>query len=386
MCKGLWRCLELLSIQAGVLVEWQREMGADFEACAQFLTPTTRQMESYPCMHPVGGCRCRCRHRVVHKSADEAEAVCECGEGCEPIVITPKDLVVYVLDGVKIGAAIREAFGFAGSVSLEAGQREARQLGMRRECRTPVFFYVPVSEGTTLKEVERLQSAMGSPYVLLTPTDRFCGPLVQRRGGAAQLGLAEAVAVEGQGLLRVKAEASGLVNGVFSEVERRRMSQPDTGILLKEIHREIASVRTEYHELRESKARLEQMQAQGLFKFTQKVDAKSFSILCTLLAAGDVSKASRELGMNESTLRKLVAGWWKRGSVYATMADVVRWRKKVGRTEMVPLNEAVLAGKAPSVDYPALISDVLDGVLSMTEGNWQDKAEELAEMLRGKGA
>jgi hypothetical protein len=33
-----------------------------------------------------------------------------------------------------------------------------------------------------------------------------------------------------------------------------------------------------------------------------------------------------------------------------------------------------------------LIADVLDGLLMMTEGNWGDKREELAELLRSAAA
>ena len=35
-----------------------------------------------------------------------------------------------------------------------------------------------------------------------------------------------------------------------------------------------------------------------------------------------------------------------------------------------------------SVDYPGLLADVLDGLLSMTEENWAERCEELAELLR----
>jgi hypothetical protein len=34
------------------------------------------------------------------------------------------------------------------------------------------------------------------------------------------------------------------------------------------------------------------------------------------------------------------------------------------------------------VDYPGLLADVLDGLLSMNEENWAERCEELAEMLR----
>jgi hypothetical protein len=41
-----------------------------------------------------------------------------------------------------------------------------------------------------------------------------------------------------------------------------------------------------------------------------------------------------------------------------------------------------LAAEANAVDYRALIEDVLDGLLMMTEGNWEEKREELAGLLR----
>jgi len=60
----------------------------------------------------------------------------------------------------------------------------------------------------------------------------------------------------------------------------------------------------------------------------------------------------------------------------------VRWRKKVGRREKIPLNEAILHERAETVDYPGLLSDVLDGLLSVTEENWEERCNELAELLR----
>jgi hypothetical protein len=64
------------------------------------------------------------------------------------------------------------------------------------------------------------------------------------------------------------------------------------------------------------------------------------------------------------------------------MLELVRWRKIVGRKETVPLNEGALQLKAKTTDYPGLLSDVLDGLLSMTDENWQERCEELAEELR----
>jgi hypothetical protein len=45
-------------------------------------------------------------------------------------------------------------------------------------------------------------------------------------------------------------------------------------------------------------------------------------------------------------------------------------------------DEALLHDKAAPADYPALLSDVLDGLLSMTEDDWQERCEELAGLLR----
>jgi hypothetical protein len=50
----------------------------------------------------------------------------------------------------------------------------------------------------------------------------------------------------------------------------------------------------------------------------------------------------------------------------------------VGRTEKVPLNDDIILGKARSADYPALLSEVLDGLLSMAQNKWEDLGRELA--------
>jgi hypothetical protein len=139
--------------------------------------------------------------------------------------------------------------------------------------------------------------------------------------------------------------------------------------MLAGIREEIAAVRSEFVELRTSKERLERMLAEGLFGFTQKVDARSFKVLCTILAEGDVAKASRALEVPDASLRTFLRRWRKMGREYLAMLDLVRWRKAVGRREVVALNENVLLERAPPVDYPGLLADVLDGLLSMTEEN-----------------
>ena len=66
-------------------------------------------------------------------------------------------------------------------------------------------------------------------------------------------------------------------------------------------------------------------------------------------------------------MRDLLRQWRGQGKAYQGMLDVVRWRKKVGTKGTVLLNEAPLHEKAATADYPALLVDVLDGLLSMRE-------------------
>jgi hypothetical protein len=62
--------------------------------------------------------------------------------------------------------------------------------------------------------------------------------------------------------------------------------------------------------------------------------------------------------------------------------DLVRWRKEIGPHGTVPLNESITRGTAASTDFPGLLADVLDEVLSMDEQNWDEKAATLATLLR----
>ena len=119
-----------------------------------------------------------------------------------------------------------------------------------------------------------------------------------------------------------------------------------------------------------------------MFAFTQRIDAESFRILCAVLAQGTVAKASRALEMNDATLRSRIAKWDRGDPVRQAMRQLLDWRKGLGRHEAVPLNAAITKGHAAPVDFPGLLSDVLDGLLAMNQDTWQAEAETLAELLR----
>ena len=169
---------------------------------------------------------------------------------------------------------------------------------------------------------------------------------------------------------------------VLDQFARRLAENSGAGDILQGIHREIATVRSDFSQLREAKRRLEAMVADGLFKFVQKIDLDSLRAVCAILAHGDVAKAGRVLNLADSTLRDLVRAWQRKGKEYKPLLDLVRWRKKMGSTELVRFDELILQKDLVSADYPALISDVLDGILSVDAENWRERCEELAEMLR----
>jgi hypothetical protein len=150
------------------------------------------------------------------------------------------------------------------------------------------------------------------------------------------------------------------------------------GVVAQGLH----GLQQENGQLRNANARLEQIVAEGLLKFLGRVDAQSLRLAYAVLAKGDIAKAARQLKLKDSTLRDLVRKWKGKGRDYAVLADLVRWRKDTKFKGTVPFNEAVFAAEPNTVDYRALIEDVLDGLLTMTEGNWEEKREELAELLR----
>ena len=128
MQPSLWNSLEILSTEAALLVEWQDALGEDFEAARQFLRPTQKQADSYPCVQPNS---CACRHRVVFESEDDVCAVCDCHEaGCDTISLRAKDLIIHALNGKLLAAAIRRAFQFDELENAEFGDLRSRLVGI----------------------------------------------------------------------------------------------------------------------------------------------------------------------------------------------------------------------------------------------------------------
>jgi hypothetical protein len=150
----------------------------------------------------------------------------------------------------------------------------------------------------------------------------------------------------------------------------------------QDTHREIVSVTNSFDELRRIKEVLQKMQNEKLFGFITKLSPNDFRALCAILAKGDMAKAARALHLAETTVTNRVRLWRSRGPAYKVLLEMVRWRKKIGQKGTVPVPESVLQNTASHTDFAGILADVLEEILAMTEENWQEKAEALAELLR----
>jgi hypothetical protein len=379
MTQTFWTRFDRFPSGAGLLADWRAVFEGDFPALRPLLVPTERHASSFPCRSVPG---CGCRHDIRDTRSGLA-AVCSCGAGeCEPFDLEPKDMLIYALDGARLCEAVRVALGFAAAEQPSvSSQSRVFELGIYAPLHAPVRLCFPANPDALLREVETLIMRQAGPFILLTPTRAVATPEIEavlRRAGCLWLSLSLALDFEPGPRLRLAHPLEPLL----AEWAARLAASRDPRPILDNIHREIAAVRSSFVELRSAKERLEQMLADGLFAFTRKVDAESFKVFCAILAEGNVAKAALSLGLPHSTLWDLLQNWRARGDAYKTMLDLVRWRKKVGRRQTVTLNENILLQKADAADYPALLSDVLDALLSMTDENWRQQCEDLLEVVR----
>ena len=306
MKTGLWKCLETFTIPAAVLAEWRQGLGTDFEHARGFLDSAQRLVRSYPCTNLPS---CGGRHEVREiEGTTEFTAVLEDELiSCPPIRLQPCDLLVHELNTPKLCGAIRTAckFDVTAGGGMDRASRTHR-VGNWGAAQSPVFLMFVRDEAGFLKELEGSFAIMPDPFILLTPTGSHYRATVEaavRRHGCAHIPLSRHLALEGAGRLKVTKP----VDGILADFERQRGERMKTGPMLAEIHRAITTVGEEYREIRTAKERLQQMRGEGLLKFLAKVDARSFKILCQILADGTVAEASRSLSMADSTLRAEVA-------------------------------------------------------------------------------
>jgi hypothetical protein len=394
---GFWPSLNAISMGKTVMVLWQSMFGKDFPAIQPFLQPTLQHSFTYPCTFEPW---CECHHEVSEDPEWEQVGVCVCGD-CQPIPLKRQDTILYTINRQTFGEALRRALGFApGSAPPCAPNLRPStpfEIGVYAPLHAPVYFHAPTNADGLLADIHATLTDRPGPFLWLTPTMNSFTPAVDtvlQRAGCAHAALSPILdphslhpALASQPstlnhLSRRSQTKADQLSTVLNAWSARVTSQRQNSNTLLSIHREIDAVRKDYVQLRTAKQRLEQMLTDGMFAFSRKVDTTSFKILCAVLAEGDIAKAARALDMGDPLIRKTLRKWRSKGPAYLAMLDLVRWRKQVGRKGNVPLHDSILLGQAQATDYPGLLSDILDGLLSMTEDNWQDLCEELATSLR----
>jgi hypothetical protein len=370
----LWSAFEALSGGA-VMAEWSRALAGDLDGARPFLRPSARLATSYPCTNRFP---CGCRHRLERDRRGNWVSVCDCGQ-CDTVRLKDADVVGYEANVPKLAEALLQVLGWDLEIVSGKGPN-TWVIGSVGEQRCPVMLWLGNGEAELQAVATRLIAGRVGPFVMLAPT-RTCLSLdidgLLKTQGALAVALSDLVALDASGVMTV----TGSPDVVLQEIEARSAPR-ETGEFLRGIGRKIDSVTAEFQELRRAKQQLEKMRAEGLFKFTERIDADSFRVFCAILAHGDVAKASRTLDEKDSTIRTRVASWKSRGPAYKLLVELVRWRKAIGRREPTQLSEDVLGGRAASTDYPGLISDVLDELLSVDDTNWEEKCATLTELLR----
>jgi len=371
----VWRCLENVNGLVGVAELWRSFLGDRFAGFSgSFLRKRPERAASYPC--PNG---CGCAHAIA--AGDGRVAVCQCDPAsCDDFVLTDADLVLWELNWSKLGRALCKALN-CDARDADLGVVGVRQIGSFSSAAVPVVLVLHRGREDFGTAVAQVAARLAQRFILLAPTSRFLDGAslgILKSLGAGFRDLQSHVLLTPSGILQATKNPVEL----FAGLPLVRGASGETDKILQGIHREIVGVRKEFHEMRTVKERLEQMQGEKLFAFVDGIDPGSFRTLCSVLAHGDVAKASRALNISDSTLRSRMAEWKTRGPAYKVLLELVRWRKEMGRKGTVHLNEAITKGTAATTDFVGLLSDVLDEVLGMTEESWEEKADALAGLLR----
>lgn len=150
---------------------------------------------------------------------------------------------------------------------------------------------------------------------------------------------------------------------------------------LKTVAKNQHELRKENATLREAKERLAAMHAEGLLTFVHKIDADAFKLLVAVLVQGDVAKAVEALGLDKERVRWQLRSWRARDDAYRALVELIKWRKGRRMAGVCEFKDA-LANVTAGTDRESVLSEVLSGLMSMTDGNWQDVCADLKVELR----
>lgn len=404
MTKTLWNSLDSLSSLAGVLADWRREMGADFDAARGYLRPTGEVSTSFPCTHqPV----CGCYHEVNPHAQGVLFAACRCDDGdCPPIRLEPTDLIVHALNTRKLGDSIRVALGFEPAPTEPAHDlRKSLRIGTYGALHTPVFFFCPYDEAALLRELADLWNPGVVPFILLTPTRNCHSATVEatiHRSSSLLISCSVTLAVEAGGKLRVIRP----IGPLLQDFVNRQAEGPALAKTVESIGKDIRAIATNTYELRKENEDLRRLASDGYFKFVLTVDPLDFRYFAAIFAKGDRAKAAQlfEDEIGKRRFYERIDSWKSRGPEYKRMYRIVEARKNAGRHGKIRLNESLQSASvqdeaenpdtlqavldklhADNLDrrgFPALLQDILSALLDMNENNWRAIRDELVPAIR----
>ena len=300
-----------------ILLNWQSWMGPDLPHANAFLHPIQKKAKYYPCMDESP---CGCTHEVFQSAPDRIVAYCTCEElgACEKVFLQESDLIQYQLDIPRIAEIISQALELEPLPIERSGViQQFWRIGRYRHA----LVYLSPDPVTAIMAA----FITTEPCLLIVPTEGEVSPQIRellRCHGSGVLALEHLLQLGTPGQITARPTAQATLEAALPKAPAAFTK------VLVGIDTKIDTIRTEYQELRATKVRLQEMQSKGLFEFTQKVDPKSFKILCTILAEGDVAKASRALKVPYTTVQSIVYEWSTSGPAYKVMQDLVQLAKK----------------------------------------------------------
>lgn len=184
--NSLWRRLERLSGQAGVMIEWQTLLGPCFDRFARYLRPTDREATAILC---ADKCARGCSRRIVKHGKRDIAAVCP--EGAHSIPLAPGDCIIQEIDTGKLLDELAEAIGINVQRQLLPGILMVFRLGtlfLAPGRPVPIIISLSGDPDIVAKAAASLLLSEDTPFVLFGLTQRACLPdtatQLRRRGAA----------------------------------------------------------------------------------------------------------------------------------------------------------------------------------------------------------
>ncbi len=146
----------------------------------------------------------------------------------------------------------------------------------------------------------------------------------------------------------------------------------------------IDQVGRDFAVLSRENAELKRGLASVLSDLARKVDPEYFQWIFVILGTGSNRAAARLLGLSNSSFDKRLKRYVARGGLYGVLYSMVQVRfNQVGRKRMERFNELYLNHQgAQAVAEEDAVTELLNGLEDMHEGNWQGMRDELIGIAR----